>query len=72
MQPRCKRGIRGAELLLVVLLELEGKTTVGAWSKTTKKHVADGHHPAEDKMKKGKFSNSCGCGCVINTVWVPR
>lgn len=60
MQLGGKRGIQGAGLLLAVPLGLERKTVVGAWSKTTKKHVVDGHQPAEDKTKKGKFSNSCG------------
>lgn len=60
MQPGCKRGIQGAELLPAVPLGLEGKTVVGPWSKATKKAAAHGHQPAEEKMKKGKFSNSYG------------
>lgn len=52
MHPGCKGGIWEAELLLAVLLGLEDKTVVGAWSKTTKRCVADGHQPAEEEMKK--------------------
>lgn len=31
------------------------KEEAGTWSETPKKHVADGHQAAEEKVKKGKL-----------------
>lgn len=42
------------ELLLARPLGIEGKTGLRAWSKRPKKCAANGHQPAEGKMKEGR------------------
>lgn len=53
-------ALKGAELLS------GGETLLGARSKAAR-NTADGSQPAEEMMKKGKWSSLRNQGCVINT-----
>lgn len=60
------------ELLFALPLGIEGKTGVGAWNKRPKKCAANGHQEAEEKMKEGKLSYSCGLGCARKSLDAQR